>query len=118
MLLVVLMPVASAFTTPAPAGAGARARSRMSLRAHQPRMGLLDDIRAANAERMAINEGKNLVGKKHGVKPMQAFPCQVLKEGWKADKLSSMLQVANQCVSCHTSCGFRVWEPANWGWPA
>ena len=72
------------------AGASARLHNRIL---HQPRMGLLDDLRAANAERMAINEGKNLVGSKYGVKTLQAFPCQVLKEDWKADKLSAMLQV-------------------------
>ena len=72
------------------AGAFARLHNRIL---YQPRMGLLDDMRAANAERMAINEGKNLVGSKYGVKTLQAFPCRVLKEDWKADKLSGMLQV-------------------------
>lgn len=89
------------------AGAGAFARSQNRI-LHQPRMGLLDDMRAANAERMAINEGKNLVGSKYGVKTLQAFPCQVLKEDWKADKLSAMLQVRpRQPAAC---VGFRNLE--------
>jgi ectoine hydroxylase-related dioxygenase (phytanoyl-CoA dioxygenase family) len=54
-------------------------------------MGLLDDMRAANAERMAVNEGKNLVGKKYGVKTLQSFPCAIMDVDWKADKLSAML---------------------------
>ena len=97
-----LLPLASAFMAPAlpalPSCASPRAREPAFARLHnriqhQPRMGLLEDMRAANAERMAINEGKNLVGSKYGVKTLQAFPCRVLKEDWKADKLSGMLQV-------------------------
>ena len=61
-------------------------------------MGLLDDVRAANAERMAVNEGKTLVGAKFGVKTMQGFPCEILKVDWKADKLSGMLE-QNGCLS-------------------
>jgi hypothetical protein len=37
---------------------------------------------------MAINEGQNLIGKKYGVKTMQAFPTEILSVDWKADKLS------------------------------
>ena len=48
-------------------------------------MGLLEDMRAANAERMAINEGKNLIGSKYGVKGLQAFPCDIMRVDWKAD---------------------------------
>lgn len=65
-------------------------------------------MRAANAERMAINEGKNLVGSKYGVKTLQAFPCRVLKEDWKADKLSSMLQVAKKSLSLARRESFKL----------
>ena len=60
-------------------------------------MGLLEDMRAANAERMAINEGKNLIGSKYGVKGLQAFPCDIMRVDWKADKLAGMLQ-DNGCL--------------------
>jgi hypothetical protein len=78
---------------------------------HQPRMGLLDDMRAANAERMAINEGKNLVGSKYGVKTLQAFPCRVLKEDWKADKLSAMLQVCPRQPAWGSELSLRIVFP-------
>jgi len=74
---------------------GLRVVSSKCHRRVQPRlalnMGLLDDVRAANAERMAINEGKNLIGSKYGVKTLQAFPCELLSVDWKADKLAGML---------------------------
>jgi hypothetical protein len=107
-----LLPLASAFMAPAlpalPSCASPRAREPAFARLHnriqhQPRMGLLEDMRAANAERMAINEGKNLVGSKYGVKTLQAFPCRVLKEDWKAQKLSAAeLPCAQACRKCRT----------------
>jgi len=58
---------------------------------HGLKMGFMEDLRAKNAERLAIREQNDLIGKKYGLKKVQSFPTRILSTDWKVEKLSKML---------------------------